>query len=138
MEYIIERNSSTPGFEIENDSKAAGIRQYVNYHKVEEGYKLHSVVPFDNGDHLVVLEPDLEKHYSVYYHEAGSGRLLLEFTTTDILEQIKLVKETDSILIETESSLLECTYVKSRIHVYDNGSEITDALDVFFEIISEE
>lgn len=138
MEYIIERNSSTPGFEIEQDSKAAGIREYVNYHVNEEDYKLHSVIPMNNGDHLVIMEPNTKTEYTVYYHEAGTEKLLTEFVTDNMLEQIKLVKEIDSIIIETLEATYECTYHSSKIHVFDTGHTVTGVLDVFFIIENEE
>lgn len=135
MSYIIERNSTANGFASATDDQASGIREYVNYHVKEEGYKLHSVVPIPNsGDHIIVLEPDDRADYTVYYHDHVTGKMILEFQTLDMLEQLRLVKETDEIVIENAEGIFECSYVSSRINVFDNGAIISEVLDIYFNV----
>ncbi|KAA0957722.1 hypothetical protein FQ085_06630 [Planococcus sp. ANT_H30] len=134
MEYIIERNSSTRTDDKATDVQAAGLKEYVNYNVNEEGYKLHSIIPIPNGDHLVVLEPDNSIAYNIYYYDNDSGKMILEFETADMLEQLKLIKETDEVIIENSEGIFECKYVKSRINIFDSGSIISEVLDVFLTV----
>lgn len=135
MEYIIERNSSASRYDKTKEDQAAGIREYINYNVKEEGFKLHSIVPIPGSeDHLVVLEPDNSISYGVNYHDNETKKLILEFETADMLEQLRLLKETNGIVIENSEGIFECTYVSSKINVFDNGTIISEVLDVFLTV----